>query len=371
MTAFRKPRRVVVALSALAAAWLLPACGTEESAGSRDGEQAADARPNPTVALLGDDAFYVPPGAVTLARVDVARLLASDFGRRLGREGLLSRLGLRGKLSGWRVDIEQVADVFAAESEASGPVLVARLATDLPLEEAVAIEGLSQERAGVRYAAARLDGKRVVVAKTQPRVLCFAEREDTLLRVIEQVSGEDAPELGESLRRAVERVCGRDHYVASAAPRSLPFARGADFAAAGLDVRSLISGEVFAHFPSEHDALAWEQEAEQGKARLCASLEEPEEAGGGPPGPLRRRLVELVRQVRVTRVGREVRLSAEWDVGPGLASVATITVAGRQLRDLFRVSAERLGGEGDQRIDPSITERAGGEAQKSLEDLKE
>jgi Flp pilus assembly pilin Flp len=52
-------------------------------------------------------------------------------------------------------------------------------------------------------------------------------------------------------------------------------------------------------------------------------------------------------------------------------SIGIITVFGNQIRDLFRVSTERLGGEEDATLDSSITDRAAGEVDKGLSDLKE
>lgn len=52
-------------------------------------------------------------------------------------------------------------------------------------------------------------------------------------------------------------------------------------------------------------------------------------------------------------------------------SIGIITVFGNQVRDLFRVAVERLGGRTDARLDPSITDSARGQVVKGLSDLKD
>ena len=52
-------------------------------------------------------------------------------------------------------------------------------------------------------------------------------------------------------------------------------------------------------------------------------------------------------------------------------SIGIITVFGNQIRDLFRVSTEQLGGDSTSKLDASITSSARGQAKKSLTDLKE
>lgn len=51
-------------------------------------------------------------------------------------------------------------------------------------------------------------------------------------------------------------------------------------------------------------------------------------------------------------------------------SIGIITVFGNQIRDLFRVSTERLGGEDNSTLDSSITSQAQGQVRKSMADLK-
>lgn len=51
-------------------------------------------------------------------------------------------------------------------------------------------------------------------------------------------------------------------------------------------------------------------------------------------------------------------------------SIGIITVFGNQIRDLFRVSTERMGGELDATLDSSITDSAAGEVDKDMSDLK-
>ncbi len=51
-------------------------------------------------------------------------------------------------------------------------------------------------------------------------------------------------------------------------------------------------------------------------------------------------------------------------------SIGIITVFGNQIRDLFRVSTERLGGEDNATLDSSITSQAQGQVRKSMADLK-
>jgi len=52
-------------------------------------------------------------------------------------------------------------------------------------------------------------------------------------------------------------------------------------------------------------------------------------------------------------------------------SIGIITVFGNQIRDLFRVSTERLGGEDDSTLDTAITDSAAGKVNKSMADLKQ
>jgi len=52
-------------------------------------------------------------------------------------------------------------------------------------------------------------------------------------------------------------------------------------------------------------------------------------------------------------------------------SIGIITVFGNQIRDLFRVSTERMGGETDARLNATITNRAASEVERDMSDLKE
>lgn len=52
-------------------------------------------------------------------------------------------------------------------------------------------------------------------------------------------------------------------------------------------------------------------------------------------------------------------------------SIGIITVFGNQIRDLFRVSTERMGGETDAKLDASITSSAKGQVQQDLSKIKE
>ena len=54
-----------------------------------------------------------------------------------------------------------------------------------------------------------------------------------------------------------------------------------------------------------------------------------------------------------------------------ILSIGIITIFGDSIRDLFRVSAEQLGGDDSARINAGVTAGASGEVQKSLGDLKE
>ena len=51
-------------------------------------------------------------------------------------------------------------------------------------------------------------------------------------------------------------------------------------------------------------------------------------------------------------------------------SIGVITVFGNQIRDLFRVSTERLGGDDDAKLDPLITGAAKGEVHQNFGNLK-
>ena len=51
-------------------------------------------------------------------------------------------------------------------------------------------------------------------------------------------------------------------------------------------------------------------------------------------------------------------------------SIGIITVFGNQIRDLFRVSTERMGGELDSTLDSGITDSAAGEVNKDISDLQ-
>ena len=52
-------------------------------------------------------------------------------------------------------------------------------------------------------------------------------------------------------------------------------------------------------------------------------------------------------------------------------SIGIITVFGNQIRDLFRVSTERLGGDNSATLDSGITDSAQGQVRKSIADLKD
>jgi len=52
-------------------------------------------------------------------------------------------------------------------------------------------------------------------------------------------------------------------------------------------------------------------------------------------------------------------------------SIGIITVFGNQIRDLFRVSTERLGGEEDATLDSDITDSAQGQVRKGMSDLRD
>jgi len=52
-------------------------------------------------------------------------------------------------------------------------------------------------------------------------------------------------------------------------------------------------------------------------------------------------------------------------------SIGIITVFGNQIRDLFRVATERMGGETDATLNATITNRAATEVQRDMSDLKE
>jgi len=52
-------------------------------------------------------------------------------------------------------------------------------------------------------------------------------------------------------------------------------------------------------------------------------------------------------------------------------SIGVITVFGNQVRDLFRVAIERMGGNATATLDSSITDSAKGQVKKSLSDLKD
>ncbi|MFP4057883.1 MAG: Flp family type IVb pilin [Candidatus Brocadiia bacterium] len=74
------------------------------------------------------------------------------------------------------------------------------------------------------------------------------------------------------------------------------------------------------------------------------------------------------------RMRRRAQSTAEYIlivVLVAVLSIGIITVFGNQIRDLFRVSTERMGGEEDSRLRQEVTDRAAGEADKSLEDIKE
>jgi len=54
-----------------------------------------------------------------------------------------------------------------------------------------------------------------------------------------------------------------------------------------------------------------------------------------------------------------------------ILSIGVITAFGNQVRDLFRVAIERLGGVSDSKLDSAITRSARNEVHKSLSSLKE
>jgi len=52
-------------------------------------------------------------------------------------------------------------------------------------------------------------------------------------------------------------------------------------------------------------------------------------------------------------------------------SIGIITVFGNQIRDLFRVTTERLGGDDQSVLNQGITQQAASQVQKSMADLKQ
>jgi len=52
-------------------------------------------------------------------------------------------------------------------------------------------------------------------------------------------------------------------------------------------------------------------------------------------------------------------------------SIGIITVFGNQIRDLFRVSTERLGGDDSATLDSGITDSAQGQVRRSIANLKD
>ncbi len=54
-----------------------------------------------------------------------------------------------------------------------------------------------------------------------------------------------------------------------------------------------------------------------------------------------------------------------------ILSIGIITIFGDSIRDLFRVSAEQLGGDDSARIDDAVTAGAGGAVRRTLGALKE
>lgn len=51
-------------------------------------------------------------------------------------------------------------------------------------------------------------------------------------------------------------------------------------------------------------------------------------------------------------------------------SIGIITVFGNQIRDLFRVTTERLGGDDAATLDSSVTDEAAGKVRRGISDLK-
>ena len=54
-----------------------------------------------------------------------------------------------------------------------------------------------------------------------------------------------------------------------------------------------------------------------------------------------------------------------------ILSIGVITAFGNQLRDLFRVATERMGGISDSKLDASITNSAKAQVRQSMSSLKE
>jgi len=65
------------------------------------------------------------------------------------------------------------------------------------------------------------------------------------------------------------------------------------------------------------------------------------------------------------------RVHSDRGPGRGVCQSASSPYSANQIRDLFRVSTERLGGETDSTLDSGITDSAQGQVRKGLSDLKD
>ncbi len=111
------------------------------------------------------------------------------------------------------------------------------------------------------------------------------------------------------------------------------------------------------------EALAqgdWQGESSEAAARLRLPLVLGPRVPAEPPAALRAFW-------RVPRWAAAVVLAATFLLGVGVGAIAFST----SIRDLFRVSTERLGGDTSSTLDSGITDSAQGQVRKGLADLKD
>jgi anti-sigma factor RsiW len=176
------------------------------------------------------------------------------------------------------------------------------------------------------------------------------------------------------LRQLAEevRVCRQE---TERGPAAVDDATLAAYAAGALDEaeRRRVEGQL-AGSPELAEAVAVVREAlEQGDwqdagADLASRLRLPLVLGpDAPPVPAVEPRPRARRFWRMPRWAAAVALV----VLALLTLIAGATILGPSIRDLFRVSTERLGGNTDSTLDSGVTDSAAGNVRKSLSDLKD
>ncbi|MDW8361121.1 MAG: hypothetical protein RMK74_01870 [Myxococcales bacterium] len=284
------------------AASLLLACGGSSASGSARGtSRTAPAPPDPLA--------WMPPGAVTIARIDVARLSASPHRDRLASLSATLGMGLSSLPEG--VALERLArSVLVCGYEDGRIAAIARPGADR--ESWHALLGrlgarTSSENAATTDTVHRL-GDGTVVRWLSPDHVVAGRPQSVLDEVLQRRRRGAAREIDGVLLEAIGSSDSADATIAVAwrwpAASSPPHAWGRDFPRGTM--RVYVEGAV------RLEARA-EASSEQVAARRLAEARSMLEEVASTPFVALLGLADAVRAVRVEVSGSTLRVSAHWD----------------------------------------------------------